>query len=102
MNRYFTSDFPSCHTVRYLPQIGCVFFLIFFQEKKNLLSDLSAIGDNLKMKEKEVQRLEEMIDSIQEDKSRLSNKVNKLTSSGKISSLMYVKFLPCCSMKILK
>ncbi|XP_071846888.1 uncharacterized protein [Apostichopus japonicus] len=51
------------------------------QEKKNLLSDLSVVGDNLRLKEKEVDKLQEIVDSIQEDKSRLSDKVNKLTSS---------------------
>ncbi|KAJ8028410.1 hypothetical protein HOLleu_30630 [Holothuria leucospilota] len=51
------------------------------QERKNLLSDLSNIKTDLLMKEKEVTKLQDLVDSVQDDKSRLSEKVNKLASS---------------------
>ena len=52
-------------------------------EKRNLLNDLKCMKDNLDAKHGEINNLHELIDKIQDDKSKLTKKISKLLDNEK-------------------
>lgn len=55
----------------------------FVQENDRLIRDLEETQLKMKSEMADRQRLDDLLDKIQEDKRRLSNRVNKLTTNGK-------------------
>ena len=56
--------------------------LLQFQENQRMNKEISEVKAQLSVKSGDLLRLEELLDRVQEDKKRLSNRCNKMMSNG--------------------
>lgn len=58
------------------------FGFLFEQEKKDLIEELQALKNKYGERENEVLRLKELLENVQNDKTKLSRRVSKLVLNG--------------------
>ena len=56
--------------------------VLLFQENQRMNKEISEVKAQLSVKSGDLLRLEELLDRVQEDKKRLSNRCNKMMSNG--------------------
>ena len=71
--------------------------LLLFQENQRMNKEISEVKAQLSVKSGDLLRLEELLDRVQEDKKRLSNRCNKMMSNG-ILHLNYIGFILHCTL----